>query len=136
VKPTQLTLPNGLVATIHSPRSRLVRDLLKNCVNRNEIFTKPNSLFALEIEIENEHIYLVYWVAFKTPESLITDIQRNFEYTLQLNNFVIYNNVAYFFLSQTHAAFVTSIIQKVKPSIAALISNQGGEKNGPDNRKT
>lgn len=58
MKPTQLTLPNGLVATVHAQRSRFVRDLLKNCVNRNEILPKPSAVFAVEIEIENEHLYL------------------------------------------------------------------------------
>jgi hypothetical protein len=67
---------------------------------------------------------------------LATAIQKNFEYTLQLNNFVIYNNVAYSFLSKTHDAFVTSIVRKVKPSIAVLLTKQGEKIDGFDNHKT
>ena len=124
---TQLILPNGLKATIHPARSKIVKQLLKRCLNRNEIFIKPCSLFALEVEVENEHVYFLYWIAFNNPQQLTANMQRNFESTLQLNAFTIYNNIAYSFLSQTHDALVSGVIQKIKPHIAVLIADQGGK---------
>jgi hypothetical protein len=117
-----ITLPNGLKATLHPQRSKIVLELLKNCANRSEIFIKPYSLFALEVEVEDEHLYFLYWALFKPFDRMSTILRENFESTLQLNNYIIYNNIAYSLLNPANSALVTGVLQKIKPHIAIIIN--------------
>lgn len=124
-------LQNGLVAILHPIKSSTVDRLLKTRIRRicsklqvSSVEFRP-SLFAVEVKIESESIYLFYWQAVTAPKHAILRLKHELDaanlrwFTLA---FMIYNNAVYYPDDAASGTLADAIIQKVKPCVATLIS--------------
>jgi hypothetical protein len=118
--PLKFKLQNGLNATLHAPRSAGMRRIWNECTNQDQIEFSRSSLFAIEVEVEGEHIYVVYWVlsdAYFTCKRLEDRMS-----VLDDNCYIIYNHIAHEFLTPPNDTLMNAIIHKLKPSLAALMA--------------
>jgi hypothetical protein len=79
----------------------------------------------VEVRIENESVYLFYWQTASAPKNVVFRLKHE----LNAENlrwftpvFMIYNKAVYYPDDAAGGILVDAIIQKVKPSVATLIS--------------
>jgi len=79
-------------------------------------------VFAVEVKIENESVYLVY-LASPTypPEDTLQKLKENMTMGLEENYGIIYNKNVYPFVSQANENLINAIVNKVKPSLTPLL---------------
>jgi hypothetical protein len=126
----EFKLQNGLNATLHLTKSPKMEQLLKTRIRRicSELRVDPVSfyavLFAVEIRIEDESVYMFYWRKF--VGTVIRELKqelnnKNGQWTLPF--FIIYNNQVYYSNDTVaYESIIQAIIHKIKPSLAALVT--------------
>jgi hypothetical protein len=91
-----------------------------DCTNKDQITLRRSSLFAVEVEIEDESIYVIYWVLFG-PQSARKRLEEHM-LALSENSYVIYNHTAHSFITPINHALVHAIVHKLRPGLAALLA--------------
>ena len=119
-KPIRIKLQNGLDAVLHTPRSTQMAKIVKQY--REQLYLKHSLLYAVEVTIENETLYVIYWTTFRNRNEILPKLEVSLEYALQYNSFILYEGTAYSITSPVNKTLVNAIINKIKPSIATLVT--------------
>jgi hypothetical protein len=135
-KPVRFKLQNGLAATVHPPKSALMKQLREDCLNKRQVDLESPSMYAVEIEIENERVYVLYarefwWHPEEFPTVMayiIMLLETRMEQMLRDNWFIIHANIAYPPNNATNETLVNGIINKVKPCLAPLVTEPKKER--------
>jgi len=115
-KPTRFKLKNGLNATLYGPKSRTMKWLLK-CLK--DLTTNPLELFAIEVEVDGETLYLVYFTL--NPSKVIVEELKESLNWISRSLCIIYREVAYSRTSPANVAFATAIADKINPRVARVL---------------
>jgi hypothetical protein len=111
-----------LNATLYPPENRRIKKLLDSCTNKDNLFIRWFAVFAIEVEMENERVYLLYWKLVDSPEEVKTQLQKQMRSRIGYNYAIVYNNVVYNFENRVNIALRNAILQKIKPDLAALLA--------------
>jgi len=125
-QPTCFIMENGLKATLHHPKSPELRSIVINCTNRSQKTLKfilgSMSMFAVEIDIENEKIYVIYLATVDhPPEDTMQKLKENTKAGLEENYGIIYDKNVYPFTFRANAALIDALTHKIKPLLAPLL---------------
>ena len=119
---TTFTLANGLKETLHPPNTPLMKRLLETCTAPP--FFKRSLMFAVEVKVKNETMYIIYWSGFITHNYIIPELRKNLLYALGYNFAINYNNVLHLVNNVTNDLLVQAIINNEKPTLAPLLYEQ------------
>jgi hypothetical protein len=120
--PFHFKLANGLKATLHPPNSPIVEQIMKTRTAKGHF--KISLLFAVEIKVKNERLYVIYWSGFITPNYIVKELEKDLQYALGYNFGISYNNIMHSIADQTTDSLVQAIINNEKPNLAPLLYEQ------------
>jgi len=115
--PKKFKLQNGLDAILHTPKSHVTKKLLKNCSNPNWPRGRADFLFAIEVKIGGERLYLIYLTFANAPDKILSQLKAKMECTIYENFAIIYNNTAYLFNTSINCALSKAVIRKINPDL-------------------
>jgi hypothetical protein len=120
----RVILPNGLKATVLPTDSHGLSQLLRRCANAKKLFLNSRSMFALKVRVDGDLLYVIYWRGLNFEPHIRNLVEIDLKFALEQNSYIIYHNTAYSCIKKTNAIFIDSIIQKVKPGVAALLGGK------------
>jgi hypothetical protein len=87
----------------------------------NQKHLDRKKLFAVEVEVEGESVYVVYWAPFNPPAYLVAELMEELN-PLERNCYMVYNGTAYPSFHPTAVALVHALVERVKPCLAPLVT--------------
>jgi len=122
-KPREFKLQNGLDALYYPPMSIELQQLIKQCAPRAQALFRNNFnfVFAIEIEVEDECLHLIYRTLDFQPAIILDGLATKMQY-LSENCAIIYNSTVYLPNDLVNKALISAITRKIKPSLAMLVT--------------
>jgi hypothetical protein len=126
-KPLKFNLQNGLAATLYPAGNPAMKHLL-NYRNQNRVRLKPGETTVVKVDVDGEPLCLAYRTRCHPNNELVEALSTDLKLTLAFQNcFIIYDHFAHGYAARSHYLLTRAIIQKVKPSLAALLLTRKGE---------
>jgi hypothetical protein len=76
----------------------------------------------VEVEVENETVYLFYDVDGIAPCDLVRALGEKLETCLRLSSFIIYRGIAHAPETHTNLALINAVLNGMEPDLAALVT--------------
>jgi len=122
LKPVHFRLQNGLTATLYPAGSPETRCLLNDCKNRDRVRLKLGETTVVKVDMDGETVCLAYRTKCHPNNELVEALSTDLKPTLAFQNcFIIYDHFAHGYAARSHCVLAKAIVQKVKPSLAALL---------------
>ena len=121
--PFKFKLQNGLNALYHPPMSPEIQQLIKRCTPQAQAFFGHEMpfVFAVKIDIEDEHVYLMYLTLDLQPSTVIDDLAKKMQ-CLYENCAIIHNNTVHLENEPANKALANAVANKLKPGLAMLLT--------------
>ena len=123
-KPVKFRLKNGLNATLYPPENAEARrliEIVRAHAHRQHLYPCSSALTLVNVNVENEQVYLVYWTSQYANHALVKKLK------VELNTenrpfWIIYAEEVYTVTEPSYNTLYNAVAQRVKPYLAALIT--------------
>jgi len=114
-------LENGLNAKACRLRNGALDHIVQACDERNLLECSSDSYIAIEVQIENETIHLIY-IPFVSATLLIEELQTDLQRALLEVFCIAYHGAAYHWREQNCKTLIDAIKRKMNPNLAILVT--------------
>ena len=122
--PFKFKLQNGLHALYQPPMSIEIQQLIERCTPQAQALFAHEMpfVFAIKIDIEDEHLHLVYLTLDHQPSTVIHDLANEMQ-CLHENRAIIHGNAVHLPNEPANKALANAVANKLKPALAMLLTS-------------